>query len=137
MIKYARTPEQKARIAEDILNSKGPISAEVKSIRTRSQQQNAAMHLWLTWVAIALNDAGYDIKTVLAESAELPWTMRAAKENLWRPIQVALMCKESTTTLYKPEVNDVYENLNKFLAEKFGISIPFPSENDLYRAGNV
>lgn len=132
MIDYAKTDRQKAELAEKILNSKGPISVEMKLIRTRSQEQNAAMHLWLTWVAEALNEAGYDMQTVLSEGAGLSWTMESAKENLWRPIQKAMLKKQSTTELYKPEVSDVYEHLNRFLSTKFGIHIKFPDKNDLY-----
>lgn len=133
-IHLATSPAQKAQLAEDIMNSKGRVSVEIKRIRTRSQEQNAAIHLWLTWVAKALNDAGYDMQTVLSETIGLSWTMDTAKENLWRPVQKALMKKESTTELYKPEVSDVYEHLNRFLAEKFGISIKFPDKNDLDNA---
>lgn len=128
---YAKSHTEKAAIAEQILNSKGMVSVEVKRIRTRSQEQNAAMHLWLTWVAKALNEGGLYRHLVLAECPELSWTMDAAKEDLWRPIQWGLVRKESTAELYKPEVNDVYEHLNRFLAEKFGISIRFPNKNDL------
>lgn len=128
---YAKSHSEKAAIAEQILNSKGMVSVEVKRIRTRSQEQNAAMHLWLTWVAKALNEGGYDMQTVLGKTIGLSWTMDTAKENLWRPVQRAMMKKESTAELYKPEVSDVYEHLNRFLAEKFGISIRFPDKNDL------
>lgn len=131
MIYFCHTPAHKAELAEMILNEKGRLSVEIKRIRTRSQEQNAAMHLWLTWVAKALNDAGLYRHLVLAERPELSWTMDAAKEDLWRPVQRALVRKESTTELYKPEVSDVYEELNRFLAEKFGISIRFPNKNDL------
>jgi hypothetical protein len=128
---YAKSHSEKAAIAEQILNSKGLVSVEVKRIRTRSQEQNAAMHLWLEWVAKALNEGGHDMQTVLSQTISLSWSKDSAKENLWRPIQRAMMKKESTTELYKPEVSDVYEHLNRFLAEKFGISIRFPNKNDL------
>jgi hypothetical protein len=86
---YAKSHSEKAAIAEQILNSKGMVSVEVKRIRTRSQEQNAAMHLWLTWVAKALNEGGYDMQTVLAQTIGLSWSMDTAKENLWRPVQRA------------------------------------------------
>lgn len=128
---FCKSHSEKAAIAERILNEKGLVSVEVKRIRTRSQEQNAAMHLWLEWVAKALNEAGFDMQTVLAQTIGLSWSKDSAKENLWRPVQRAMMKKESTTELYKPEVSDVYEHLNRFLAEKFGISVRFPNKNDL------
>lgn len=133
MITYAKTDRQKAELAEQILNSKGPISVEMKLIRTRSQEQNSALHLFCQWVADELNAAGLDRQKVLSETVGLSWTMEAVKENMWRPIQKAMLKKTSTTELYKPEVSDVYEHLNRFLSEKFGIHIRFPDKKDLYR----
>lgn len=133
MITYAKTDRQKAELAEQILNSKGPISVEMKLIRTRSQEQNCALHLFCQWVADELNAAGLDRQKVLSETVGLSWTMEAVKENMWRPIQKAMLKKTSTAELYKPEVSDVYEHLNRFLSEKFGIHIRFPNKNDLYR----
>lgn len=41
MIKYARTPEQKARIAEDIMNSVMPLSVDIQEGDIRTIKQNA------------------------------------------------------------------------------------------------
>ena len=48
------------------------------------------------------------------------------KKFLWRPIQKAVTGKESTAHLKKEEYNQVYEVLNRHLADKFGVSVPFP-----------
>ena len=96
----------------------------------RTLRQNSALHLYLTQVAEALNDSGYDIKKVIEHAkVEIPWTPISAKEILWRPIQRSMYKKESTTELTKlQEIDQVYEVLNRFLA-KLGIeSIPFPDK---------
>jgi hypothetical protein len=97
-------------------------------MESRTSQQNRALHLYLTMLSDALNDAGLDQRKVLKPGVSIPWTPSAAKEQLWRPIQVALFQKESTTELDKTkELDKVHEVLMRHLGEKFGIEyIPFP-----------
>lgn len=95
---------------------------------TRSDQQNKAMHLYFTMLAKALTDAGLDVRQTLKQDFDLPWTDSLVKEILWRPVQIAMLNKKSTTNLNKMEISDVYETINRHLAEKHGVSVPFPSE---------
>jgi len=95
-----------------------------------SDSQRGAMHLLFTQMAEQLNDAGYDQKAVL-EQKQLPApnTQESIKE-IWKAIQFAMYPTEgkvSTTTLTTTQVHNVYEVFNRFFAENFGISIPFPS----------
>jgi len=95
---------------------------------TRTLTQNAAMHKYFDLLAEALNDAGYSVQTVV--TAPVSFTRETVKEYLWRRIQTAMFPEIiSTTDLNKLQVSDVYENLNRVTAEKFGVSIPFPSED--------
>ena len=97
--------------------------------KPRTGQQNKALHLYLTMLASALNAAGFDQRKVLAamkDGVEIPWSPDAAKENLYRPIMRAILGKESTADLEVTEVSRVYEVLNRFTAERFGISLQFP-----------
>lgn len=108
--------------------------------KPRTGQQNRALHLFYRILAETLNDAGLDQRKVLKPSVSIPWTPKAVKENLWRPIQKALLGKESTTELSKLEdIDKVHELLMKHLGEKFGVEyIPFPSEEvteDFYKMG--
>ena len=91
-----------------------------------SRTQQKALHLMFELLADALNDAGFDIKTVI--KADVPWTKENVKNLLWRPLQVAQLQKESTTSLTSVEVDQVYETLNRSLA---GIHVPFPSYQDI------
>jgi len=49
------------------------------------------------------------------------------KEVLWRPIQLAITGKESSTDLTTSEVNKVYEAVSMYLAKNQEIDLPFPS----------
>ena len=86
----------------------------------RTIKQNRALHLWFEFLAAALNDAGLDQRTVLKPEVEIPWTPEAVKEQLWRPIQVAMLQKKSTTDLETPEVSKVKEVLVRHLVKSFG-----------------
>ena len=100
----------------------------------RTIQQNRALHLYLTWVSSALNDAGYSIEEVLKHfTMELEWTPEAAKEILWRTAQQRMLKKKSTTELNKQgDIDKIWEVMNRFLGERLHIeSIPWPSEEQV------
>ena len=103
--------------------------AEIKKEGTRSNAQNRSIHLWLTQVAEELDRHGHTVQNVTSkiQRAEIRPTGENLKEILWRPYMIASTRKESTTQLNKSEVDRVYEGLNKFLGDHFGIHIPFPS----------
>jgi hypothetical protein len=94
---------------------------------TRSDQQNKAIHLFCRLLADALNDAGLDVRKTMKQDFDLPWTEKLVKELLWRPVQAAMLNKDSTTKLNKMEISDVYETINRHLAQTHGVSVPFPS----------
>lgn len=98
----------------------------------RTLTQNKALHLYFTQIADALREKGLTMNHVvkLFKHMEIAPTSTNVKENIWRPIQMALFKKPSTTELKTEEVTEVYENVSRFLAP-MGISIPFPSEETL------
>lgn len=98
-----------------------------KTGKQRTLTQNAALHKYCQILADELNDAGMDMKSVLKESVEIPWTMEAVKEHLWRPIQKAVTGKDSTTKPLANEYSEIYEVLSRHLGEKKGIFVPWPS----------
>lgn len=95
----------------------------------RTKQQNRALHLNFELIAEALNDAGYDVSTVLEKKPmPVPWSKELVKEQLWKPAQEAYLGKESTTDLNTDEVDDVDKIVKRFLAEEFGLQAGgFPS----------
>lgn len=97
----------------------------------RSDAQNRALHKWLEMLSEALNAAGLDMRQTLREDIEIPWNKERAKEHLWRPVQIAVLDKESTTEPTTGEYTRVYDVLNKHLGEKLGIHVPWPEKDQL------
>lgn len=102
----------------------------IKTGKQRTNLQNAALHKYLTMLAKELNDAGLDMKKTLRPEIDIPWTCELAKTYLWKPIQKAVIDKESTTKADRSEYTKVYEVLNRHTAEKFGISCVWPSREN-------
>ena len=97
----------------------------------RTEQQNKALHKGCELLADALNDAGYEMKAVLAVKAvDVPWTKESVKEVLFRPIMLAMTEKGSTTELDRVEVSQVWDVLQRHIGENFGVYVGFPSEGE-------
>lgn len=101
-------------------------------IDKRTLQQNSAFHLFFELLAQELNDGGFDMKKVIR--VDIPWTANTVKNNLWKPLQEALLEKKSTTQLTRAEVSKVYDVLNRVIAERCnGLHVPFPSNDYLLK----
>ena len=97
----------------------------------RTIQQNRALHKYFELLAEKLNEAGLDLRAVLKPEIDIPFTKELVKDHLWRPVQELYMKKERTTELTTDEISKVYEVLNRFLGEKHGIYIAFPSVEEM------
>jgi len=102
------------------------IEIQFRTPKTRTLQQNSAMHLWFTMVADELNKAGLDMRKVLKESFDIYWTSHSVKEFLFKPIMQIVTENKSTTKLKRGQVSEIYDILNAKFAE-WGIHVPFPS----------
>jgi hypothetical protein len=102
-----------------------------KETKQRTIAQNRALHLWFTQLAEALNEAGLDMRATLKPEISINWTGEGIKEYLWRPVQKLQVKKQSTTELTTDEIDKIWETLNRFLGEKFGVHVPFPSIEEL------
>lgn len=124
--------EESLRAAQKQLEIQFQQKKYVKAKLTYGQQrtltQNAALHKFCQMLADQLNEAGLDQLKVLKPGAEIPWTMGAVKENLWRPLQEAVLGKESTTKADRQEYSKVYDVLNRHMINKFGVTAPWPSK---------
>ncbi len=89
--------------------------------------QRNALHLYCEMLACALNNAGYDMKKTLKEEVEIPWQKMMVKEHLWKPIEKIMVDKDSTEEMTNKEVNEIYKVLDRHIAQKFGVSVPFPN----------
>jgi hypothetical protein len=103
------------------------LESEENGGKQRTITQNNSIHLYLTQLADELNQAGLDMKQVITVPIE--WDMLNCKRYLWKPIQKALLHKDSTTQLTKHEVSRVYDHLNRLLGQKFQLHIPFPDRS--------
>lgn len=96
--------------------------------KPRSIKQNRAAHLWFTHLADSLNDAGLEMKVVLAKRSEIWWTPEAIKEVLFKGVMRAMYpSKNSTTQLTTAEFSKVTESLQMLLARDYGLNVDVPS----------
>ena len=102
-----------------------------KSIKRRTATQNRALHLWFTQLAKALNDDGFDMRTVIKEGIDIFWSAHTIKNHLWRPVQKIYLGKESTTELENSEVSEIYDIINRTVGEKTGVYVPWPCIDEL------
>ena len=94
----------------------------------RTIQQNKALHKYCEILADTFNDAGYDMKYVLSfKVLDVPWNKDLVKEALWKEVQKAVLGTDSTTQLSTTDIDKVYNVLNRFISEKFGIYVEWPS----------
>lgn len=107
----------------------------VRTGKQRTLTQNRALHLWLGMLARILNAAGLDMRKVLKPDVDIPWSTETIKEYLWRPVQEAVISKESTVDADRAEYTKVYEVLTRHLGEKLGVtSPPWPKKKDADKA---
>ena len=126
LLSYLNTVEV-GSVQED---SKTPSQAKNEPKR-RTLSQNRAFHLGMQFIAETLNDSGYDMKKVLKDTVDIPWTKESVKEYIIKPVMKALYDKESTTELNKAdgEIEKVWDVTMRHLGEKFGIEyVPFPND---------
>lgn len=95
-----------------------------------TDQQRRAVHKYLRLVAQDMNDAGYsDLTHFLTKPCEIPITMENLKAIVWKPVQKAMLGRESTEKLSKLEVDIVYQVISRHLSENYDITTPFPTED--------
>lgn len=104
---------------------------ESKEYPKRTGQQNKAMHVLFNLYAGKLNESGLDMRRTLKETIDIPWTGQSVKEYIWKPIQKALLQKESTTELTTVEIDEVFETINRFMGERHGLTVRFPSIEEI------
>ena len=114
---------------------KSDTEVEIKITEIRQKRtlaQNNALHLYFTQLATALNDAGFDMKKTIKEGIDIPWTAMTIKEYIWRPVMETYLHKSSTTELNKQEdIDNIYDIINRTIAERTGVTVPFPSLDTL------
>lgn len=105
------------------------VEVDYSPAKQRTLKQNSSIHKYYGLLATAFNDAGLTVQQTLSKPLEMSWSPVLVKELIWRPLQIALTGKESTTKLETVEVSQIYEEINNFTATDKGISVPFPNRN--------
>lgn len=110
------------------LKRKKKMTQEIIKNKQRTIAQNNALHLFFEQLAQVLNEEGLEMGTILSKFVlDIPATKSNIKEMIWKPIEQAMFEKKSTKELTTQEINQIYDVINKFFAER-GIAIPqFPS----------
>ncbi len=107
----------------------------------RTDKQRKAIEVYCRLLSEAFSDAGLTMDVVLTQApVKCDCTQERVKE-FWKDIQKAMFNKTSTTELDPREVSPVYEEINRFTAETFGISVEFPDNNRIpmsaYERGRI
>ncbi len=122
------------KLAHDLYMEHRYIEFKYKTGKQRTNLQNRALHLYFTMLAMAFKES----EITLPDLIELPFVevdlsidAHLIKEKLWKPIQKALIDEESTAKAKRRDYTEVYDTLNRYTSDRFGISVPFPSKDKL------
>jgi 6-pyruvoyl-tetrahydropterin synthase len=97
--------------------------------KQRTLTQNNALHFWCRMLADLLNASGLDMRKTLKPEVEIPWTENAVKENIWKPVQEAVINKLSTTEADRIEYSQVLDVITRHMASSHGVTCPeWPSK---------
>ena len=97
-----------------------------------TESQIASIHVYFRELAKALNDIDLTVKVTLAKAPYIdsPWNENLIKDLFARPLMKAIAPDKTTMRLNTIEAQELYEVINRFTAENFGISMPFPIKED-------
>lgn len=113
--------------------SPGMWQAELKKPQ-RTKAQNRALHLFCKQIAAELHGVGSTFRTIsiLHDTiVDADWNTELVKDYIWRPVQVAILKKKSTTMLKTNELDVVAKPIMNALTKKFGFGLLFPSQLSL------
>ncbi len=109
---------------------------EAGEMTQRSPQQNKSFHKYLTLLAEAMDDAGYDMRQVI--KVPIRPNCNNVKEEMARPVMNKLFPQYkdedgqvSSTKLETEDMNEFHLIMNRATSESLGISIPWPSLESL------
>lgn len=102
---------------------------ELKEVKkTRTNDQNSALHLYFKLIAYQLNELGLEFhyQGLNIQGLTSRYTENIIKEFIWRPIQISLFNIKSTTKLDTRQINEIIDVITKFFGDR-GVFIEFPS----------
>lgn len=95
--------------------------------RQRTSQQNRALHRYFRLVAYDLDGAGYEASETI--KVPISFTDHIVKEYMFLPIAQAMFGVAHTSELTAEQLSEVVKQLQRLLAEKFGVVTPFPEKD--------
>jgi hypothetical protein len=95
-----------------------------KVIKTRSSLQNRALHLYWKLLADTLNNEGHTYSS--RNGKELKFTAFKIESD-WRELMLEMYGLESTKDLTSEMLNSIYDCLNLYYSENYGIFQDFPN----------
>jgi len=101
-----------------------------KVCKSRTNRQNAALHLYLKQMALTMEDAGITNRTLfsaLKDGFEIPPSMTTVKE-IVNKVSVERYGR-TTSKLSTVEIQELYEICNSAFAQSVGISLNWPSDD--------
>ena len=116
--------------AESLMSKNDVVVFEYAVGRKRTRQQNKSLHKFCRMIAESLNDAGFFMTLTsdfFKRPIEVPFTEDAVKQSIWRPVQKAMFKTTSTKQLDTKQVGEIADVISLHLAEKFQMSVSFPS----------
>ena len=129
-------PSDSKRFKQELSDLEGKVvSIEIKKwVKQRTLSQNNALHLYCQLLSQEFMARGIEMRDIIREEVPIQFTPEAVKIYLWKPIQIAMFGKRSTTQLTTTEVGEIYDQLNKIISErtKGEVSIPFPNIEALF-----
>jgi len=122
--------------ADELMAQNDVVVFEYKVGKKRTRQQNKSLHKYCRMIAEKLNDAGFFMTLTsdfFKRAIEVPFTEDAVKVSIWRPVQKAMFQTTSTKELDTKQVGEIADVISLHLAEKFQMSVSFPSlEEELF-----
>lgn len=123
------TMAQGLQNAKQTIKGLGLSVQDCKPIKsTRTDRQNASLHLWLTQLSEEMKGLGLDMRAILKDGFEFSPTPYALKEFVFRPTMKAMFGKSSTTKLDKTEeINAIVDVITRALHERTNGILIVPS----------
>ena len=122
--------------ADELMSKNDCVVFEYAIGKKRTRQQNKSLHKYCRMIAEKLNDSGFFMTLTsdfFKRAIEVPFTEDAVKVSIWRPVQKAMFQTTSTKELDTKQVGEIADVISLHLAEKFQMSVSFPSvEEELF-----
>ncbi len=103
----------------------------VKTGKQRTPTQNNCMWKYCTMRAGSLNEGGIDFRQALKPGVDVPFNKDLVNEYLWDVFQLAITGHKSSTKPERKQYSEIYDRVNAFTIERWGISVPWPSKDTL------